>query len=103
MEGILILMAGAVLLTPGLLTDLVGFLLLVPPVRRAVRSSVLRRLGRRFVASTMGGIDPTRPVDVTDDRSLETLQAEIEAGAAVVVTGPADEAGRVPLAVTEAR
>lgn len=33
-EGLLILVAGAVLLTPGVLTDLAGFLLLTPPVRR---------------------------------------------------------------------
>lgn len=35
-EGLLILVAGAVLLTPGFLTDAVGFLLLTPPVRAAV-------------------------------------------------------------------
>ncbi|MBB5350780.1 UPF0716 protein FxsA [Haloferula luteola] len=35
-EGLLILIAGAVLLTPGFLTDAIGFLLLTPPVRAAV-------------------------------------------------------------------
>lgn len=38
-EGILLAIAGAVLLTPGFFTDLVGFLLLVP----ALRKLVLRR------------------------------------------------------------
>lgn len=33
-EGALILLAGAFLLTPGFLTDAVGFSLLMPPVRR---------------------------------------------------------------------
>ncbi len=32
-EGILLAIAGAVLLTPGFLTDAVGFLLLIPPIR----------------------------------------------------------------------
>ena len=43
-DGLLILIGGIVLLTPGLLTDLLGFLLLSPGTRRALR----RVLGRRF-------------------------------------------------------
>jgi UPF0716 protein FxsA len=48
-DGLLILLAGAVLLTPGLLTDTVGFLLLVPPVRALVRGEIFRRLEKRFL------------------------------------------------------
>ncbi len=47
-DGLLILIAGAVLLTPGLLTDLLGFLLLVPQGRTAVRRVVSRELDRRI-------------------------------------------------------
>lgn len=47
-EGMLILVAGAVLLTPGLLTDVGGFLLLVPPVRRFVRMRAMAAIGRRW-------------------------------------------------------
>ena len=36
MEGLLILIAGALLLTPGFVTDAIGFSLLVPPWRRAM-------------------------------------------------------------------
>ncbi|HSR66749.1 MAG TPA: FxsA family protein [Acidobacteriota bacterium] len=36
-EGVLILVAGAVLMTPGVLTDAFGFLLLIPPCRRVLR------------------------------------------------------------------
>lgn len=50
-EGILILVAGAVLLTPGLLTDTAGFLLLVPPVRRLLALRVGSWLGRRVVVT----------------------------------------------------
>ncbi len=42
-DGVLILFAGALLLTPGFLTDLFGILLLVPPVRAVIRTAVLRR------------------------------------------------------------
>jgi UPF0716 protein FxsA len=37
LEGLMILVAGAVLLTPGFLTDAIGFSLLVPSIRAAVR------------------------------------------------------------------
>ena|SRR5438067_9527680 len=46
-DGILILVAGALLLTPGFITDAVGVLLLLPPVRAAVRAIATRRMARR--------------------------------------------------------
>lgn len=51
-EGLLILVSGAVLLTPGLLTDLAGFLLLVAPLRRRVAGRVVERVGRSAGART---------------------------------------------------
>ncbi|HSR53325.1 MAG TPA: FxsA family protein [Acidobacteriota bacterium] len=36
-EGVLVLVAGAVLMTPGVLTDALGFVLLIPPCRKALR------------------------------------------------------------------
>jgi UPF0716 protein FxsA len=45
-DGSLILLAGALMLTPGFLTDVVGLLLLLPPVRAGLRAAVRRRLGR---------------------------------------------------------
>ncbi len=46
-DGVMILLAGALMLTPGFLTDLVGIALLLPPVRAAVRAILLRRAARR--------------------------------------------------------
>lgn len=46
-DGVLILFAGALLLTPGFLTDVVGVLLLLPPVRAALRAATTRQLRRR--------------------------------------------------------
>ena len=44
LDGLLILIGGIVLLTPGILTDLCGFALLAPPVRRGLRSRLRKRL-----------------------------------------------------------
>lgn len=46
-DGVMILFAGALLLTPGFLTDILGVALLLPPVRAAVRATVLSRSARR--------------------------------------------------------
>ena len=58
LDGLMIFIAGAVLLTPGLLTDLAGFFLLVPASRTWVRGRVQRWLkGRvRTVVSGPGGV-----------------------------------------------
>jgi UPF0716 protein FxsA len=46
-DGVLILFAGALLVSPGFLTDVVGVLLLLPPVRAALRGATVRWLARR--------------------------------------------------------
>ena len=43
-DGVLILIAAAFLVTPGILTDAVGFALLVPTVRLLLRRAVRRRI-----------------------------------------------------------
>ena len=47
-DGLLILIAGALMLTPGFLTDGVGLLLLFPPTRLVVRSLLVRRLAKKI-------------------------------------------------------
>lgn len=44
--GLCLLVAGAFLLTPGFVTDSLGFLLFLPPVRHAIGHFVLTRLAR---------------------------------------------------------
>ncbi|HET6385715.1 MAG TPA: FxsA family protein [Armatimonadota bacterium] len=44
MDGVLVLISGAFLMTPGPLTDLLGLSLLLPPVRAAVRMLAYRRV-----------------------------------------------------------
>jgi len=47
-HGAMILIAGAFLLTPGLLTDATGFLLLIPAVRETIRRWVVARSANRW-------------------------------------------------------
>ena len=44
MEGIMILVSGALLVTPGMITDVVGFLLLIPFVREKIRFWLKKKL-----------------------------------------------------------
>ena len=46
-DGVMILFAAALLMSPGFLTDLLAIALLLPPVRAGVRAVVLRRAARR--------------------------------------------------------
>ena len=56
-DGLLILIAGAVLLTPGLITDALGFFLLLPPGRALVRKAITTRLSRRSETAVPDFID----------------------------------------------
>ena len=47
-DGVLIIFAGALLLTAGFITDIVGVLLLIAPVRLALRGFARRRLAKRM-------------------------------------------------------
>jgi UPF0716 protein FxsA len=47
-DGFLILLAGALMLTPGFLTDILAILLLLPPVRVVVRRQLRRVFARRI-------------------------------------------------------
>ena len=56
-DGVMILFAGALLMTPGFLSDLVGIALLLPPVRAAVRTVVMRRAAQRAGVIRVNGRD----------------------------------------------
>jgi len=45
-DGVIILIAGALLITPGILTDVVGFLCLIPAARNAVKRHLQHRFER---------------------------------------------------------
>lgn len=68
LDGLMILLAGAVLITPGVLTDLAGFALLVPPIRGLVRRYVAARIKARITLRRPPGYGggSTRDDDVID-------------------------------------
>lgn len=45
-DGLCVLLAGAFLMTPGLITDTLGFLLLIPPVRSLVKAAIMSRFAK---------------------------------------------------------
>ena len=80
-EGLMILGAGAVLLTPGFLTDAIGFSLLVPPIRAVVRELVTGYAKDRIQVVSAGGGMPgaARPASGTGAVSGKAKVIDIEA------------------------
>lgn len=52
LDGVLILMAGVVLLTPGFVTDTAGILLLLPPSRAVIRAVLFRWITAKLASGT---------------------------------------------------
>ncbi|WP_462137116.1 FxsA family protein [Candidatus Mycalebacterium sp.] len=48
LDGVMVLVGGALLLTPGLLTDLTGFALLIPKIRAIIKKSIQKRIERKL-------------------------------------------------------
>jgi UPF0716 protein FxsA len=59
-DALLILVAGFVLITPGILTDLLGFLMLIPATRAPIRRWISGQLERKFASGNAAvyTIDP---------------------------------------------
>ena len=77
-DGLLLLVAGVLLLTPGFVTDVIGILLVLPPTRIALRTALIRRYRSRVEvyknAASRGGRMWNRVVvddDVIDAESFE--------------------------------
>ena len=66
MDGVMIAVAGVLLLTPGLVTDTIGFLLFVPGVRAAIRNWLKSRVmvvGGQSFGMGAGAQTPNGPAD----------------------------------------
>ena len=79
MDGALVLFGGALLLTPGFLSDILGIVLLLPPTRALVRAILVRRFAGRMVASMTAGPGVRGP----DARQPQGRQAYDVEGTAV--------------------
>ena len=53
-DGVLVIFGGALLLTPGFITDILGALFLLPPTRALIRRLFLRRATSRITVSMAG-------------------------------------------------
>lgn len=64
-NGVMILVAGMLMLTPGFFTDTLGFLLLLPPVRTALIGWIGARLAARALHVSPGRPEPSAdgPID----------------------------------------
>ena len=71
-DGFCLVAAGALLITPGFLTDTIGFALLLPPVRAALRSAIKKHTRWSAYYETGDMYEPQRP------RSPEIIEGEYE-------------------------
>lgn len=90
-DGLLILIAGVLMLTPGFLTDIVGFALLFPPTRAVARIALLKRFTARmgqgftFVSAPRwgaagGGADPVVDTTATEARDARPDAPPLHSG-----------------------
>jgi len=78
-DGMIILIAAALLITPGIITDTAGFLCLIPATRRAVKAWIWRWFERRVQSGqaqvyvfTGGQQSPRAEPDITPDYEVVT-------------------------------
>jgi len=84
--------AGALLLFPGLLTDMLGLLLLLPPVRSVVAATLAHRVRRRFEIAARR---MTVHGEVVDGVTVTSwVEDDHEAGPKELTVGPADVAAQ---------
>ena len=69
-EGAMIVVGGLVLLTPGILTDLFGFSMMIPGIRRSLARQFKVRIPQGF-ASTTTGFRTGRNEDKKDDNVID--------------------------------
>lgn len=73
-HGAMVLFAGALLLTPGFFTDTIGFLLLLPKVRKAAFFWLKNKVNLlKYSSSERSGSDKNKPsdIEVTDYKEVE--------------------------------
>jgi UPF0716 protein FxsA len=76
-DGALVIFGGALLLTPGFTTDLLGLLLLLPPTRAVVRRLLVRRLLPAMTVRVVSGAPPRRR-GRPEGRDVEGTATEVD-------------------------
>ena len=87
-DGALVIFGGALLLTPGFLSDILGLILLLPPTRALVRGVLVRRFSGRLMASASRGAEARmgrifsfqtgRPRGANDDDIIDADATEVD-------------------------
>jgi UPF0716 protein FxsA len=75
-DGVLIIFGGALLLTPGFITDVFGLLFLLPPTRALIRRLFLRQAMRRITVTMAAGSRMPRGGGREDD--LEGTAVDVD-------------------------
>ena len=73
-DGVLVIFGGALLITPGFISDILGLILLIPPSRAVVRRLVMRSLAKRAAnrVNDRGANDRGAPRGVWDVEGTAT-------------------------------
>ena len=78
LDGLLVLLGGALLIIPGFITDAVGLVLMLPPTRRVARSAIARNLRSRFVTRAVNFTAGRQAYDV-DSTAVDVDRPELQA------------------------
>ena len=75
-EGIALLLAGAVLITPGFITDAIGFALLTPPLRQGLIRWVFKQ--GLVKTNVQGGFAQQAPEQGNSERDSQVIEGEYQ-------------------------
>jgi UPF0716 protein FxsA len=76
-DGALVIFGGALLLTPGFITDIFGLLFLLPPTRAVIRRVLVARFATRMTRGMTSGPIGRRP---RPDYDVEGTAHDVESG-----------------------
>jgi UPF0716 protein FxsA len=79
-DGVLIVFGGALLLTPGFLSDIFGLLFLLPPTRALIRRIFLRQAMKRITVSMAGVAMPPQYRSGRRADDVEGTAADVDPG-----------------------
>jgi UPF0716 protein FxsA len=76
LDGVLVLLGGVLLIVPGFISDVLGVLALLPPVRALMRRGLARNLQSRLVVTATRFSGGSRPYDV-DSTATDVDQPQL--------------------------
>jgi UPF0716 protein FxsA len=80
-DGVLVIFGGALLLTPGFISDIAGLLFLLPPTRALIRRVFLRQAMKRITVTMATGAAMPRRRGGRRDDDVEGTAVDVDPGA----------------------